>query len=277
MDIFTERNEAGHCTETLGRKDAWATLYEALTSGELRLMYVWGPPGIGKTFLVQHFSDYWHANGHAIVSSSFRPVPQSDLPWWQNLARQFDLVPTMATLETIEGAMIERCRIEPFVWVVDDCDSFGVDRAWVVRAALNLTRYGGHALLTGRTSPFQLWPQSDVQIQLQFLELTDWNAELTQRILRLRGITDPSVLQHALGLTHGRPKLVSAIVDGMLWLQENQVARQRKGFHSRCDGSARISDRTNVSSRVPTIDVERGAFRRRCGYDDCCCGRRSGF
>lgn len=227
MDTFTESNDS---TQTLGRKDAWAALYESVTSRKLRLMYVWGPPGSGKTFLVQHFSDCWKTNGHTIVWSSFRQAPQSDSLWWQNLLLQFDLVPAAATLETLRDAMIERCRIKPFVWVVDDCDSPCIDRDWVVQTALNLTLYGGATILTGRTSPFQLWPQSDVQSRPQSLELTDWDSDLTQRILKVRGITDPSVLQHAIGLTHGRPKLVSAIVDGMLWLERNQVPVDQRAF-----------------------------------------------
>lgn len=227
MDTFAACNGS---TETLGRKDAWVALYEAITSRSLRVMYVWGPPGSGKTFLVQHFSDYWKAHGHTIVWSSFRHVPQSDSLWWQSLALQFDIVPATTTMQIIGDAMVERCRTEPFIWVVDDCDGSYVDREWVVQMALNLTLYGGNTVLTGRTSPFQLWPDSQFQSRLQFLELTDWDSELTQRILRVRGITDPSVLHHAIGLTHGRPKLVSAIVDGMLWLEENQVPVKQRAF-----------------------------------------------
>lgn len=227
MDTFTEFKNS---RQTWGRRDAWAVLYEAVSSHRPRLTYVWGPPGSGKTFLTQHFTDYWQANGHDVVWSSFRPVPEPNALWVQDLALQFDLVPAETTRDTIRDAMVQRCRTEPFVWVVDDFDSSGVDREWVVQVALTLTLYGGDTVLTGRTPPFQLWPQADVHNWLQFLELTDWDAEMTQRILRVRGITDPSVLQHAIGLTHGRPQLVSTIVDGMLWLEENQVPASQRAF-----------------------------------------------
>lgn len=226
-------DELNDSTQTFGREDAWLALEDSVTSvpsRERQLMYVWGPSGSGKTFLARHFSDYLQMKGHTIVWSSFRKVSQLDSVWWQNLALQFDLVPAEATLDTIHDAMVERCTIEPFVWVADDCDSAGIDRDWIIRVASNLTLYGGDVILTGRTPPFQVWSHSDAQHRLQSLELTDWDAELTQRILRLRGVTEPTVLQHAIGLTHGRPKLVSAIVDAMFWLEENQVPVNQRAF-----------------------------------------------
>lgn len=238
MDSVSESNGVDTSAKTLGREVEWGTLDASFHSRRRQLMYVWGPAGIGKTFFVWQFSDYWHSNGHAIVWSSLRQVAPSGLLWWQSLALQFDLEPATATPETLRDAMIARCHIEPFIWVVDDYDSPGIDRVWIVQVALSLASYGGYVIFTGRISPFQLWPRADLHSRLQFLELGEWDAPLIQRILAVAGINDPTVLQHALGLTHGRPQLVSAIVEGMLWLQDNQVPVVHRAF---------VADATDLS------------------------------
>lgn len=223
MGTFSESDDLVNSSQSFGRNDAWTTLFASINNPKRQLTYVWGPSGIGKTFFLQQFADSWRVNGHAIVWSSFRQDAPTDLQWWQQLALQFDLDPFIATLDTLKEAMIGRCRAERFVWVVDDCDSPQINRGWVVQVALGFTASGGYTILTGRTPPFQLWSGSNKQKHLQSLELSEWNADVVQCLLSLRGIRGPSVLQHAIRLTHGRPKLVSAVVDGMLWLQENQV------------------------------------------------------
>lgn len=231
IKTFDESNAKDPLSETLGRTEAWDTLHQYVTTPAAKIMYLWGPPGTGKTFLIDQFRAYCHSFGHVIVGSSCRELDELGLPWWQHLAEEFGLSPTTAAIADIEHAMLERCQATPFIWIIEDCDAPEIDRAWIVQLALKLRHYGSSIVLTGRSSPFQLWSgQLELQHHMQFVELGDWDPPLVRRILTARGITDLNVIEQAIRLTHGRPKLVSAISDGLFWLRDNQVPATHRAF-----------------------------------------------
>ena len=217
-------------TPLMGRESALESLHDVYTLPRRPVVYVWGAPGTGKTFLVQHFSDDLQADTYPVLWSSARSVGQSEPEWEWHLS-QFLQYDSTLPRDTITQAMIARCQTEPFCWIVDDFDYLGTIRSWMVQLAFDLGRKGGCVILIGRTSPFQLWPgQSYIRSHMKLIELTNWEPEVAERDLIARGITDKGIVDEAIQLAHGRPQLLAAIADGLSLLKATAIPTESRPF-----------------------------------------------
>lgn len=215
-----------------GREDVWNLLCGVQEQPTPALAYVWGAPGTGKTFLLQHFRDQMYASSRPALWSAGTDVGQSEGTWRHHLGRYLglDLHGDLST-DALAHTLVERCRNEAFCWIVDDFDRMRVNRDWIVHVGLDMARHGGTVVLVGRASPFQLWPaQSYVKGQMQLIELSDWDPDTSRRVLASRGVTDPALVDQVIQIARGRPKLLDAVAEGLGFLRDTQVPTEHQAF-----------------------------------------------
>ncbi|MCY0879359.1 MAG: AAA family ATPase [Firmicutes bacterium] len=207
-----------------GREYPWQWLAESMHQRMKSLTYLWGPPGSGKTWLLQHFSDVLRERDVPQVWSDGRSLEGSIGSWCVHLAQWLGLPSTTegASQELIGRAMMDRAKRQPFFWVIDDFDAMGALHDWLLDLSLHLSRLGCGVILTGRVSPAHLWAgRSYARSHIQNVALQDFSVDDTQALLAEQGITDPALVERVWRISHGRPQLLAAILDGLSLLKES--------------------------------------------------------
>lgn len=215
----------------IDRHEEWHQLWSSHSVSSGAITYVWGAPGIGKTFLVRHLADRLQAQNRRVLWSSGREVGLSESDFCEHVARVVESSSNDSRLETLSHILLRYSQTTPFCWIVDDFDQICVDRNRLVHMALELGRQGNSVVLVGRSSPYQLWTgQAYIRSQLHLIELTDWSPDVSREFLMTRGITEKHVMQRVLDIARGRPQLLSTLADGLSMLQDTDAPTAQWAF-----------------------------------------------
>lgn len=220
-------------TSILGRDDEWRSLLNGVAQKSSCVTYVWGAPGVGKTYLIQHYAQW--LKEHTEIPLVWSPGRDLALPmtaWLQRLYHDLNFSSEeLFAGDNVRENLLSRCRIRPFHWIVDDIDALAISPSDIADIAQSLLACGGRLTLTGRLSPFQLWPKQDYfRMHLNEVPLNDWNSPIAEQYLTARGVKSPDVVTHIMGATHGRPQLLSAAADGLTHLAAAQIPESHTAF-----------------------------------------------
>lgn len=218
--------------DLVGRDDPWNLLSSWPKHHTPAILYLWGPAGIGKTFLMRHVFQYVSERGDPVLWSAGDEAGQSELAWTQHVGRLLELgLDENPSMNALVGLLTAQCAAAPLLWIVDDFDQVKINREWLMSTFLELVGHGAMVVLVGRTSPLQLWPaQSYTRGCIQVIELGDLDSDAARSLLVSRGLTDPTVLTRTIEMSHGRPQLLSAISDGLSLLEETALPTSQWAF-----------------------------------------------
>lgn len=195
-------------------------------------MYIWGAAGTGKSYLMRHLRDWCLANNTSVLWTSANEAGPTEEAWAARLSA-FVGSPggEPSSLDAATRALEDHCHGRHFTWIIDDIDTLNTTRNAIMQTAIRIIRHGGRVILAGRTSPLQLWPgQTYVRSFIDAIELPDLASMDAEAILKSRGLSDPTVIQQAIAVAHGRPQILSAIADGLAVLNETAVPSAQWAF-----------------------------------------------
>lgn len=225
----------------LGRETEWQTLTEVPRQSLARrqILYLWGPPGSGKSYLLQRFFDTladWpgevvftqaqdgELSGGDLAGGSASQVHQTKGP--ESRAQRF-----VHAVEAVEDK-------SQLVWIIDDYDAWHTQQAWLWPKIATMRRAGACIILAGRESPRRLWP-GEQATSIVSRRLNDFDAETVTQLCRGLNVEDPHVIQEAIAISRGRPRLLCTMLDGFKLLTEDwpadndsELERMRPGMSS---------------------------------------------
>ncbi|PSR20090.1 MAG: hypothetical protein C7B45_16605 [Sulfobacillus acidophilus] len=217
----------------IGRQESWTSLHTAFNSGSYPMIYVWGAPGTGKTYLVRHFAQTLEKQANIpFVWAPGRKADFSAQAWLRAMAHELDLTEdSELTFDQVRSTLLTRCRTHPFHWIVDHIDDVPFASQDLAEVAQALIRQGGFVTFIGRTSPVQLWPgQNYLRSQLSTILLEDWSFDQARDFLSHHQINDEALVDHVIQITQGRPQLLAAVCDGLTHLDATQVPAEHTVF-----------------------------------------------
>ena len=205
-----------------GREMEWQMLTEARQSlGRRQILYLWGPPGSGKSYLLQKFFDtladwpgevvFTEAQGGdvnygGLAGGSPSHVHQTKEP--ESRAQWL-----VHAVETVEDK-------SQLIWIIDDYDTWHTQQAWLWPKIATMRRAGACIILAGRESPRRLWP-GDQATSVVSRRLNDFDAETATKLCRGLNVEDPHVIREAIAISRGRPRLLCMMMDGYKLLTED--------------------------------------------------------
>lgn len=216
-----------------GREYPWQWLAQSMHQRVKTLTYLWGPPGSGKTWLLQHFSDFLREQDMFQIWSNARTLDGSIDNWCRHLSHALgvSLIGEASIKDQIARHMVDRAKRHPYFWIIDDYDAIPAHHDWLMEISLDLARLGSGVILTGRMSPAHLWAgRSYVRRHVQNLALQDFSPEDTQALLAEHAITEPALAERVWRISHGRPQLLAAILDGLSLLKESSPPTESWAF-----------------------------------------------
>lgn len=247
----------------LGREMEWQTLTEVSRQSlaQRQILYLWGPPGSGKSYLLQRFFDTLADRPGDVV---FTEAQDGDLSYGDLAARSSTQVGQMKRQESRAQRFVHAVDAvedkSQLVWIIDDYDAWHSQQAWLWPTIATLRRAGACIILTGRESPRRLWP-GEQSTPIVSRRLNDFDAETATQLCRDLNVQDPHVINEAIAISRGRPRLLRTMVDGFKllteeWPAEDDLAleRLRSGMASFLleqvchPGSRRISWRAGQGS-----------------------------
>lgn len=215
-----------------GRDDEWNTLLSSKEPDTRKVVYVWGSAGSGKTHLVQRFFDELQGQEFQGIWSPARLVAKNEGQFLLHLSSFLNISGDLnISREKIAHELIQHGTACPLLWVIDDYDCINVERDWLWTLWQQLIALGACIVLSGRESPLRLWPGDQyAQSQVQSVALSDFTPEISSGLLAMLGINEPSVIEHAIMISRGRPKLLCAIADGIKLAETSGAPADDNGF-----------------------------------------------
>ncbi|SMC03252.1 hypothetical protein SAMN00768000_0987 [Sulfobacillus thermosulfidooxidans DSM 9293] len=174
------------------------------------IVYLWGPPGSGKSHVAEQFFEHQRLTGQHALYSQARLIGPDDKDITSYLQQVFEIEPSEKKFDWSRLAF----KARDLIWIIDDYDAWRRHHAWFWTVLTDMRHFGAGIVLTGKESPRRLWAgQSDNVVET--LPLPDFDKETITQICRQFELHDPEFVSEAIAISRGRPRLLYAIAQGI--------------------------------------------------------------
>ncbi len=201
---------------TIGREEEWQALINVPKHAvnQRSIVYLWGPPGTGKSYLLQKFCDSLKNWSGTTVYTSAALVESTRANVLTHMSLQLPVGLCEPALEPLRAAIdAASSNMERLVWIIDDYDAWRSEHAWLWPVITQMRRHGACVVLAGRESPRRLWP-GDLYAQVAAHRLNDFDDQTVMDLCNTMEVSDPAFIAEAIAISRGRPRLLCTMVDG---------------------------------------------------------------
>ncbi|PSR36767.1 MAG: hypothetical protein C7B44_07310 [Sulfobacillus thermosulfidooxidans] len=195
--------------ETLiGRDAVWQALQHTPQRpvGTRHILYLWGPAGCGKSYLLQRFFESMMDWEGEVIFTDGLMDNQYEMSGSRHGQHGWPRI--MMQVEAVKDK-------ERLLWIVDNYDA--VQDLWPVISGVR--RAGGCVILSGRQSPRRLWP-GEQSGQIVSHRLTDFDVDTARQLCAQLDVHDPAVVEEAIAISRGRPRLLCMMMDSIKLVAE---------------------------------------------------------
>ncbi|MCY0899198.1 MAG: AAA family ATPase [Firmicutes bacterium] len=196
-----------------GREAVLDVLMRTLEGTGPRLLYLWGPPGSGKTWSLRYLAK--RVEGET-VKQVWTTAEATSPPWLGQLADQIGLPLDNMDVESerLLDYLAQWQGDSRFYWFFDDVDNALAHRDALGQIFLDIANRQGRIIATGRLSPMQLWAgRAYIRHQFHTVFLSDFDADTARRWLQELGVGEDRAADTAIQLANGRPQVLAAMAD----------------------------------------------------------------
>ncbi len=172
-----------------------------------KFLYLYGPPGIGKTTLIHHFVDQCRQEQLAVFLIDARLLEATPQAFLQALGQATGIA------ETAEPTAVLAELPNRYVLLIDTYENLAPIDSWLRAILLPQLRADTVVVLAGRGEPMSTW-RGDASWRGLFrpVPLRNLNPEECRQYLEIRSIPQDQQLAVA-AFTHGHPLALSLIAD----------------------------------------------------------------
>lgn len=182
------------------------------------VLYVWGPPGVGKSALLRAYGRWARAAGLPAAAVDGTVVGDHPQALLRSLATALRSRPAGAeagspSVGAVVRATGRRARGSGLLLLVDAYDELPESERWFRTEVLYALGPGTCIVLAGQHAPEDLWPQDPAWRQVvRPVPLSDLGRDEAREYLRRRGVR-AEVLEPALAVAGGRPLLLHCVAE----------------------------------------------------------------